>query len=280
MRPSKSESDTEPGSEPGGESAVTFEVVEGELSGDKKIRRRGVYLLPNLFTTAALFSGYYAILASMSGFYEKAAIAIFLAMILDGLDGRVARLTNTQSAFGAQYDSLSDLIAFGVAPSVLIYSWGLDSLGKAGWMASFIFAACTALRLARFNVEEESSDKRFFTGLASPSAAAIVTAFVWFSHDMSLTSAGMAGVGLLLTVVIGSLMVSNVKYYSFKKIDFKGRVPFAAIVLLLMVFSIIFIDPPKVLFAVFLIYALSGPVWAAKRWFKINRNKADSSTIS
>ena len=256
------------------ESAVTFEVVEGEVSNGKKVKRRGVYLLPNLFTTAALFSGYYAILASMSHFFEKASIAVFIAMVLDGLDGRVARLTNTQSKFGAQYDSLSDLIAFGVAPSILIYNWGLVDLGKAGWMASFIFAACAALRLARFNVEEESSDKRFFTGLASPSAAAIITAFVWFSHDMAFQWVGVKYLGLLLTILIGGLMVSNVKYYSFKKIDFKGRVPFAAIVFVMIVFSIIFIDPPKVLFLVFFAYALSGPLWALKRWVKINRNKA------
>ncbi len=261
-----------PDHEPERESSVTFEVVEGEVSGGKKVRRRGVYLLPNLFTTAALFSGYYAILASMSGYFEKASIAIFLAMILDGLDGRVARLTNTQSEFGAQYDSLSDLIAFGVAPSVLIYNWGLFELGKAGWMASFIFAACTALRLARFNVQDESSDKRFFTGLASPSAAAIVTSYVWFAHDVSLVGTLMWVFGLLLTVFVGALMVSNVKYYSFKTIDFRGRVPFAAIVILLIIFSVVFIDPPKVLFVVFLVYALSGPVWAAKGWLK-NRRK-------
>jgi len=247
------------------ESAVTFEVVEeGELSGGERVRRRGVYLLPNLFTTAALFSGYYAILASMSGYFEKAAIAIFLAMFLDGLDGRIARLTNTQSQFGAQYDSLSDLIAFGMAPSILAYNWGLSHLGKAGWMASFIFAACAALRLARFNVQSESVDKRFFIGLASPSAAAIVTSLIWLYDDMSLAGSFPEIIALLVTVGAGALMVTNLKYYSFKTIDFKGRVPFVFIVFMLIIFSVIFIDPPKVLFAIFFTYALSGPIWMAR----------------
>lgn len=259
---------------PGKESSVTFEVVEeGEFSGGRKIRRRGVYLLPNLFTTAAMFSGYYAVLASMSGYFEKASIAVFLALILDGLDGRVARLTNTQSQFGAQYDSMSDLIAFGVAPSVLVYNWGLMGLGKAGWMASFIFAACTALRLARFNVDSDGEDKRFFTGLASPSAAALVTSLIWLFYDLGVSGGGAQAVVLGTTVIAGALMVGNVKYYSFKKVDFKGRVPFGFIVLLLVVFAIIFIDPPKVLFAIFLAYTISGPVWAFKRRIKIRRNQ-------
>lgn len=256
------------------EGIVTFEVVEErEISGGKTIRRRGVYLLPNLFTTAAMFSGYYAVLASMNGYFERASIAVFLAMVLDGLDGRVARLTNTQSQFGAQYDSMSDLIAFGVAPSILVYNWGLGDLGKAGWMATFIFAACAALRLARFNVDSSSVDKRFFVGLASPSAAALLTSLVWLLHDLGVSGVVPYAFGLVITVLGGALMVSNIKYYSFKQIDFKGRVPFAVIVLLLMIFSVIFIDPPKVLFAIFLTYTISGPAWALKRRLKVRRNR-------
>lgn len=259
------------------ESVSTLEVIEGEVRDGEKVRRKGVYLLPNLFTTAALFSGYYAILASMSGYFEKASVAIFIAMVLDGLDGRVARLTNTQSDFGAQYDSLSDLIAFGIAPSVLIYSWSLQSLGKVGWMASFIFAACTALRLARFNVQVEMVDKKYFVGLASPSAAAMITSYVWFSYDMGLTSNTMAALAAILTVFISSLMVCNFRYLSFKEIDFRGRVPFAAILFIMILFSVIFIDPPKVLFLMFFIYALSGPFLFLKT--RLFKNKATTDIL-
>ena len=246
------------------EEGVTFEVVEGEeLVGGKKIRRRGVYLLPNLFTTAALFSGFYAIVASMNGLFEQASVAVFVAMILDGLDGRVARLTNTQSAFGEQYDSLSDCISFGVAPALVAYSWCLNQLGKLGWMIAFVYAACAALRLARFNVQIDTADKRYFTGLPSPAAAAVVAGMVWIGADSSqieVDSMGVVSLVALFTAFVAVMMVSNVKYYSFKELDLKGRVPFVVILGLVMVISIIALYPEGMLLALFLVYALSGPV--------------------
>lgn len=245
---------------------VTFEVVEGEeVEGGKKIRRRGVYLLPNLFTTGALFSGFYAIIAAMNGMFEQSAIAVFVAMILDGLDGRVARMTNTQSEFGAQYDSLSDCISFGVAPALVSYSWSLSSLGKIGWMVAFVFAACAALRLARFNVQIDTADKRYFTGLPSPAAAAVVAGMVWFGTEHGLDGQSIAIVAALITGFAAVMMVSNVKYNSFKELDFKGRVPFFAILVVVLVLAVVASYPAGVLLAIFLVYALSGPVLSLRR---------------
>jgi len=237
---------------------------------DHKIRKRGrgIYLLPNLFTTAALFAGFYAVLAAMNGQFEKAAIAIFLAMILDGLDGRVARMTKTQTAFGAEYDSLSDMVAFGLAPSLVMYEWSLSSLGKLGWMAAFIYTAGAALRLARFNSRLDTADKRFFTGLPSPSAAAILAGFVWVAVDNALAGQDLAWLALVLTAGAGLLMVSNILFHSFKQIDFKGKVPFFGIVAVMLVFAVILSEPPLVLFAIFFVYTLSGPVLALKRLAK------------
>ena len=226
---------------------------------------RGIYLLPNLFTTAALFAGFYAVLAAMNDQFEKAAIAIFVAMILDGLDGRVARMTNTQTAFGAEYDSLSDMVAFGLAPSLVIYEWSLFSLGKLGWLAAFIYTAGAALRLARFNSQLDVADKRYFTGLPSPSAAAILAGFVWVGVDNQLPGVALAWAAVMLTAGAGLLMVSNIRFHSFKQIDFKGKVPFFAIVGVTIAFAVILSEPPLVLFAVFLAYTLSGPVLAFKR---------------
>ncbi|WP_127477794.1 CDP-diacylglycerol--serine O-phosphatidyltransferase [Sulfurivermis fontis] len=223
-------------------------------------RPRGIYLLPNLFTTAALFAGFYAIVAAMNGQYVAAPVAIYIAMVLDGIDGRVARLTNTQSAFGAEYDSLSDMVSFGLAPALVVYSWALESLGKVGWLAAFIYAAAAALRLARFNTQVHVADKRFFQGLASPSAAAIVAGLVWVSHDLGLEGETMRWVAFVLTLAAGLLMVSNIRYHSFKGLDLRGKVPFVAILIVVLVYVTITIDPPKVLFGVFLLYALSGPV--------------------
>ncbi len=221
-------------------------------------RGRGIYLLPNLFTTAALFSGFYAVLAAINGQFEKAAVAIFIAMILDGLDGRVARLTNTQTAFGAEYDSLSDMVAFGLAPALVMYEWALQPLGKIGWLAAFVYTAGAALRLARFNSRLEVADSNFFQGLPSPSAAAIVASSVWVAVDNSIDAVQVAWVAAVITGGCGLLMVSNVRYPSFKHIDLKGKVPFFAVVIIALVFAVILIQPPLILFAVFAGYTLYG----------------------
>ncbi len=226
----------------------------------EKKRRRGIYLLPNLFTTGCLFAGFYAIVAAMSGRFEAAAIAIFIAMIMDGLDGRVARLTNTQSAFGAEYDSLADMVSFGLAPALIVYVWLLSDLGKIGWLAAFVYTAGTALRLARFNTQVGRADKRYFQGLASPAAAAVIAGMVWVGQDYDLDGRSIAIVAAIITTLLGVFMVSNVRYRSFKDLDLKGRVPFVAILVVVLVFVLISIDPPQILFAGFSLYALSGPV--------------------
>ncbi|WP_237060523.1 CDP-diacylglycerol--serine O-phosphatidyltransferase [Microbulbifer sediminum] len=240
------------------------EHIEEEVSATgTRVRARGVYLLPNLITTGALFSGFYAIIAGLGGNFEAAAIAIFAAMILDGLDGRVARLTDTQSAFGVQYDSLSDMVSFGLAPALVVFSWGLGPLGKLGWAAAFLYAACAALRLARFNTQVDTVDKGVFIGLASPTAAAIVASMVWAGHEADV-GAGLGLVAALVTMAAGLLMVSNFRYTSFKNIDFKGRVPFVMMLAVILVFSLVTIDPPRVLLAIAVIYTCSGP--AAWLW--------------
>ncbi|RMF19420.1 MAG: CDP-diacylglycerol--serine O-phosphatidyltransferase [Gammaproteobacteria bacterium] len=246
------------------------EVVEEEVVEGARVRRRGVYLLPNLFTTGSLFSGFYAIVASMNGQFETAAIAIFVSMILDGLDGRVARMTNTQSAFGAEYDSLSDMVAFGVAPALVAFNWALADLGKFGWVAAFIYVAGAALRLARFNTQIGSVDKKYFVGLPSPSAAAIVAGAVWSLHELT-TTGGLNVFMALLVASAGILMVSNVLYSSFKDIDLRGRVPFFIILIIVLVLSIIALDPARTLFGGFLIYTLSGPFQACRRFLKKRR---------
>lgn len=225
-----------------------------------KKRRRGIYLLPNLFTTATLFFGFYAILAGMNGKFEAAAMAVFVAMLMDGLDGRVARLTNTMSEFGAEYDSLADMIAFGLSPALVIYSWALTGLGKLGWLAAFIYTAGTALRLARFNTQIGIADKRYFQGLPSPSAAAILAGAVWLGVDYEITGQSLSWAAALLTTVVGLLMVSNFRYHSFKQIDFHGKVPFIVIVAIMLGFAVILMQPPTVLFLLFLAYAVSGPL--------------------
>lgn len=226
-------------------------------------RRRGIYLLPNLFTTAALFAGFYAIVSAMDDHFERAAIAVFVAMILDGLDGRVARMTNTQSEFGAQYDSLSDMVSFGLAPSLVMYQWALQGMGKLGWIAAFIYAAGAALRLARFNTQLGIADKRFFQGLASPAAAAIVTGMVWVGHDTGMRGEDVRWIAFALTVSAGLLMVSNFRYYSFKDINLRGKVPFVAILAIVLIFVLYSLDTPTMLFMTFLLYAISGPVVTA-----------------
>lgn len=236
-------------------------------AGDEsdRVPRKGVFLLPNLLTSGALFAGFYAILSAMDGNFAFAAIAIYVAMVFDGLDGRVARLTNTQSEFGVQYDSLSDMVSFGVAPAVLMFSWILDSLGNFGWAAAFVYASCAALRLARFNVQVGSADKRYFVGLASPAAAGLVAATVWFAHQNEETRV-LAIIAAFVTATAGLLMVANIRYHSAKAIDLKGRVPFFVILSVVLILVIISIDPPRVLLGMAIAYALSGPcLWAWKK---------------
>lgn len=240
---------------------------EEEFSVDgKTVRRRGIYLLPNLFTTAALFADFYAVVSSMNGRFEAAAIAIFVAMVLDGLDGRVARMTNTQSKFGAEYDSLADMVSFGVAPALVMFSWALSDLGKFGWATSFIYVACAALRLARFNTQIDTADKNFFSGLASPAAAAVIAGLVWVCQEEGLVGQGlsteMSVLAGLLTALVGFAMILNVPYYSFKGLDLKGRVPFVVVIVVILLFGLITLDPARILLAGFLIYAFSGPAVA------------------
>jgi len=230
-------------------------------------RSRGIYLLPNLFTTGALFAGYYAIVAAMKGQFTTAAVAVLVAGVLDALDGRIARLTNTQSEFGVQYDSLSDLISFGLAPSLVVYLWALAGLsdfgaimGKVGWLAAFLYAACTALRLARFNTQAGVADKKYFQGLASPAAAGCMISMVWLAESEGFSGADLALVALPVTIILALLMVSNIRYYSFKSWPISDKVPFLWIFLLLLLFVLLAVDPPKVLFAIGYCYLLSGPV--------------------
>jgi len=228
---------------------------------DKNIkRRRGIYLLPNLLTTAGLFAGFYAIVAAMDNHFELAAIAIFIAMVLDGLDGRVARMTNTQSEFGAEYDSLADMVSFGMAPALVVFQWTLQGMGKIGWLAAFIYVAAAALRLARFNTQVAVADKRYFQGLASPAAAAVIAGAVWVGDGYQLSGVVLGWGAATLTILAGVLMVSNIRYYSFKTLDLKGKVPFVALLIMVLIFVLVSIDPPLVLWSVFVLYALSGPV--------------------
>jgi len=228
-----------------------------------EIRRRGIYLLPNLFTTAALFAGFYAIVMAMNQRFDSAAVAIFVAMVFDTVDGRVARMTRTQSAFGAEYDSLSDMVCFGAAPALIMYEWALKDLGRFGWIAAFVYCAGAALRLARFNTNIEVVDKRFFQGLPSPAAAALVAGFLWLASDnkIPVSAYGLPWVAAFLTLYAGITMVSNVPFYSFKDINLRRSVPFTVILLIVIAFVLISSDPPIVLFLLFVAYGLSGYVY-------------------
>lgn len=225
-------------------------------------RRKGIYILPNLFTLAALFGGFYAVVMAMNGRFEQAAIGIFMAAVLDSLDGRVARMTNTQSAFGEQMDSLSDMVSFGAAPALITYEWALKGLGKAGWIAAFVYCACAALRLARFNTNIGVVDKRYFQGLPSPAAAALIIGFIWVMDDMGFRDAyalhWLAWSAFGATLYAGLTMVTNVPFYSFKDVSLKRSVPFIVIVLIALGIAVITIHPPIVLFALFCVYGLSG----------------------
>lgn len=239
---------------------------------EEKHRRRGIYVLPSLFTTASLFAGFYAIVQAMNGNFEYAPIAIFIAMILDTLDGRVARLTHTESDFGAQYDSLVDMVSFGLAPALIMYEWALSGLGKLGWLAAFIYTAGAGLRLARFNTQA-IADKRHFRGLPSPAAAALVVGFVWVLHSNGVPGKEISITALLVTVLGGVLMVSNIRYRSFKDMDLRGRVPFMTILAMPLALVLLFLDPPQVLFLLFLGYTLSGPLTVVFRWLRHTEDK-------
>ncbi len=236
---------------------------EVEVLARPSLRRRSIYLLPNAFTTAALFCGFYAIVMAMNLKFDHASIAIFAAMVLDAVDGRVARLTHTQSEFGAQYDSLSDMVSFGAAPALVIYVWALRDLsnfgwGKVGWLAAFVYCAGAALRLARFNTNIEVVDKRYFQGLPSPAAAALVAGFVWLMDDLGVPRTDLSWIACGITLYAGLTMVTNVPFYSFKDVNFRKSVPFIAIFVIVLAFVAISSDPPKVLFAIFVLYGLSG----------------------
>ncbi|TCB79817.1 CDP-diacylglycerol--serine O-phosphatidyltransferase [Acinetobacter sp. ANC 3781] len=241
---------------------ITFEVEEEEQTHEgQKVKRRGIYLWPNLITTAALLSGFYSIIASMNGDFTQAIYAIFLAALLDGLDGRVARAIGAQSAFGEQYDSLSDLLAFGVAPAILMYSWSLHDLGRIGLACCFVYTACAAFRLARFNVQIGVVDKRYFIGVASPLAAILIITMVWVGRDFpaifDLREVGIQIINAVLIVAVGLLMISNIKYYSFKTLDRK-RVPFAVLPIAVFIFAAITYNIPVGILVISIIYALSG----------------------
>ncbi len=245
---------------------------------NQKQHPKGIYLLPNLFTTAAMFGGFYGIIAAMNQRYEAAAIAIFIAMILDGLDGRIARITNTSSAFGAEYDSLSDMVSFGLAPALIMYEWSLVSMnamgwqwGKIGWLAAFFYATAAALRLARFNTKVGTSDRRFFQGLPSPTAAALLMGMIWVMEEFAISGESVRIYAFIMTVVAGALMVSNVSYYSFKDIDMRHKVPFMVLLAIVIVFMLITLAPARVLFGMALIYTVSGVLYSL--WRVMRRRK-------
>jgi len=241
-------------------------------------RRRGIYLLPNFLTTVALLAGFYAIVAAIHDRFEPAAAAIFIAMVFDTLDGRVARLTNTQSAFGAEYDSLADVISFGIAPALIMYEWALSSLGKYGWSAAAIYTVFTALRLARFNTQVGKADKAYFQGLPSPAAAAVIVGFVWLMANYEINGQTLNWLAWFVTLFSGVLMVSNVRYRSFKDLNPHGKVPFMTVLIVVFILVSVSVEPPLVLFCIFFIYALSGPFSSLLRLRerRLARNTASS----
>lgn len=250
-------------------------------SGPKKRPSRGIYLLPNLFTTSALFAGFYSVIAATNNDYRSAGIAIIVAMVLDGFDGRVARMTNTTTAFGAEYDSMADMISFGMAPAFLVYSWSLSSLteaqyGQLGWVIAFVYTACCGLRLARFNVAVGTADKRFFQGLACPSAAAVLASFVWVMTEMGTTGPESVVLVSVMTLFCGMAMVSTFTYYSFKDLGASRKVPFAMLLGLLLLFVVTAVDPGKMILIASVVYALSGPVYYLFRVYRKRNRQARS----
>jgi CDP-diacylglycerol---serine O-phosphatidyltransferase len=240
-------------------------VREQRAEAKLRIRRRGIFLLPNLFTLAALFFGFYAILQAINQDFDKACVAVFVAMVLDSLDGRVARMTKTQSAFGAELDSLSDMVSFGVAPAIVMYEWAIGAIAyrQLGMVVAFVYCACAALRLARFNVQINVTDNRFFSGLPSPAAAALVAGFVWVCNDWQLSGPDVKWWALAITLFAGISMVTTARFYSFKTFNLKRSVPFIALAALVLIYALVSIHPPSVLFAVFLLYSFSGYVYSA-----------------
>ena len=239
-----------------------------------RIRRRGIYILPNLFTLANLFAGFYAIVQAMNLNFDLAAIGIFVAMGMDSLDGRVARMTKTQSAFGAEFDSLADMVSFGAAPALVMYEWALRDVGKLGWIAAFLYCACAALRLARFNVMLDVVDKRWFQGLPSPAAAALVAGCIWIAEDYDIDPASIRGWAVFVTIFAGLTMVSNLKYYSGKSINLRKSVPFFVVLLAVVVVALTALQPALVLFGGFVAYSVSGYVVSA--WLYLRRRRAAS----
>jgi len=251
------------------ESADATDAAQAEAGVLMRTRRKGIYILPNLFTLAALFGGFYAIVMAMNDRFEQAAVGIFCAMVLDSLDGRVARMTNTQSAFGEQMDSLSDMVSFGAAPALIVYEWALKGMGKWGWIAAFVYCSCAALRLARFNTNIGVVDKRFFQGLPSPAAAALVVGLIWVVTDAGYTpqdATWLVWLAFAFTLYSGLTMVTNIPFYSFKDVNFRKTVPFIVIVAIALGIAVITIHPPIVLFGVFVVYGLSGYAVFAWKW--------------
>lgn len=251
----------------------------------QKVKNRGIYLLPNLLTTAGLFAGFYAIVAAMQGKFEIAAVAIIIAGIADMLDGRIARWTNTQTAFGVQYDSIADVVSFAIAPALVVYSWALFSLGKVGWLSAFIFVVCGALRLARFNAQADTDDKRYFQGLPTPSAAGLIATMVWMGNEYNIFAPNVAIIVAIITVIISVLMVSNNRYYSFKGYGIKGKVSFISIAVIILLLVVISLNPAETLFILAVLYVLSGPAYtlwmvyqkrSKRRWRKKQQARKNS----
>lgn len=241
---------------------------------------RGIYLLPNLFTVGALFAGFYAIIAATKHYFDNAAIAILVAMLLDSLDGRIARMTHSQSEFGAQMDSLSDMVCFGVTPALVLYSWSLTYLGKPGWLAAFIYTVCTALRLARFNSQAQSTNKRYFQGLSTTAAAGLIASLIWTCYEYDISGQIIAWGVLVVTIAVGLLKVSTIRYRSFKDLDLRGRVPFVAIIVIMLVFVLISFNPPIVFLLLSAGYTLSGPVstiWNLRRKKKLGKRESSDN---
>lgn len=256
---------------------------ENESGKDGAPRRRGIYILPNLFTTGAMFAGFYAIVAAMSDNFAAAGGAIFVAMVMDGLDGRVARMTHTESDFGKEFDSLSDMVSFGLAPALIVYQWGFQGMSeygwlwaKLGWLGAFFYAIATALRLARFNTRVGKVDKRFFQGLPSPAAAGVVAGFIWLGVDLEFTGRDMAIPTFALAVFMGVLMVSNISYYSFKDLNLSQKVEFRYLLIIPVILIMVAADAPTILFSTFFVYALSGPALEVLRWRRRRRRMAQS----
>ncbi|RFO97005.1 CDP-diacylglycerol--serine O-phosphatidyltransferase [Rhodoferax lacus] len=252
---------------------------DGDAVVVRKPPRKGIYILPNLFTLAALFGGFYAIVMAIDGRFDLAAVGVFCAMVLDSLDGRVARMTNTQSAFGEQMDSLSDMVSFGAAPALISYVWSLHSLGRWGWFAAFVYCSCAALRLARFNVNTAVVDKRYFQGLPSPAAAALVAGFIWLANDLGFKGSELTWPTFVVALYAGLTMVTNVPFYSFKDVSMKRSVPFVVIVAIALVIAIVNIDPPKIIFGLFVLYGLSGYcVYGWRKWRGLQTSVISTST--